>query len=91
VIGGIAKRRTQALDGSVQAVLEIDEGPLWPQSLPKLVPRHHFARVLEHQTENFKRLLLQSHAAYAITQLPRTAIELERRESKYFAVHRSGL
>jgi len=51
-------------------VLEIDVGAGWPEPLTELLARHHIARTLEHQPEDFKRLLLQPHARRAGAQFP---------------------
>ena len=77
MIGIIAERGAQALDGGVQAVLEIDERPLRPQTVPEIVPRDDVARVFEHEAKNLERLLLQADAALALAQLARPAVELE--------------
>ncbi len=58
----VAQRRAQAFDRGVQAVFEIDEGALGPETLAQLVACDHLTGPLEHQPENLERLLLQSHA-----------------------------
>ena len=73
----VAQRRTQAFDGGVQAVLEIDEGALWPETMAELVAGDDVARALEHETKNLERLILKAHSSRTLAQLTRTAIELE--------------
>ena len=62
VVRIVAERSAQAFDGGVQAVLEVDERAVGPETLPQLVARDDVAGPLEHQPENLERLLLQTHA-----------------------------
>ena len=77
MIGIVAERRTQAFDGGVQAVLEIDEGALWPETMAELVAGDDVARAIEHETKNLERLILKTHSSRALAQFTRTANQLE--------------
>jgi hypothetical protein len=55
----IADDAAEALDGRIEAVVEIDVGPRRPELAPQLLPRHHGARPGQQQAENPARLLLQ--------------------------------
>jgi hypothetical protein len=73
----VAQRRTQAFYGGVQAVLEVDEGALWPETMAELVAGDDIARAIEHETKNLERLILKAHSSRAFAQFTRTAIQLE--------------
>ena len=81
IIRVVAERGTQPFDGGVQAVLEIDERPCRPQTLAKLFTRHDFARMLQHQRENFERLILQPYPDPTLTEFARAQIDLEGAKS----------
>ena len=88
IVGVVAKGGAQALDRRVQAVLEVDECPRWPQAQPKLFARDHIAGSLEHHHENLEWLILQPDADAPLPQLARTHIDLEGPES--FDVRRTA-
>ena len=66
LVGIVAERSAQALDGGVQAVLEVDEGAVRPETMTQLVARDDFARALEHEPENLERLILKAHQPRAV-------------------------
>src|SRR5215203_4116970 len=89
----VAQRCAQSLDCSVQAVLEIDERAVRPETLTQVVAGDHFTRALQHEPENLERLLLEAYARRPMcrnalpafldaTQLPRRDIELKLPESQ---------
>jgi hypothetical protein len=57
--------------------------------MAEFVPGYHVARAIEHEAKDLERLILKAHASRAVAQFTSPAIELERRESKDLAVHRS--
>ena len=83
IVGIVAERGAQPLDGRVQAVLEVDERACRPEALPELLSRHHFARPLEHHRENLERLILKPDADAALSQLARAQIDLEGPKSPH--------
>ena len=66
MIGIVAERSAQALDGGVQAVLEVDKGAVRPETMTQLVARDDFTRALEHETKNLERLILKAHQPRAV-------------------------
>jgi hypothetical protein len=77
MIGIVAERGAQALDGGVHAVLEVDKGAVRPQTMTQLVARDDITRALEHETKNLERLILKAHQPRAVAQFTGPAIELE--------------
>ncbi len=69
VVGIVAERGAKALDGRIQAVLEVYEGTSRPQTLTELFSRHHLAGPLQHDRQNLERLILQPDADAALAQL----------------------
>src|SRR5205823_6442939 len=51
-----------------------------PQRLPKLVARHDSARTLEHQRQNFERLVLETNPDAALPQLARALVHFKAAE-----------
>ena len=83
VVGIVAERRAKPLDRRIQAVLEVDERPCRPETLPQLLARHDLARPLDHHRENFKRLILKPDADSPFPQLARAQVDLEGAESPH--------
>jgi uncharacterized protein (DUF1786 family) len=77
VTGVVATGGAKTFDGRIQAVLEIHEGSVRPQTLPQLIARDHLAGVLEHEAKNLEWLVLQADAPHTFAQLARPAVELE--------------
>jgi hypothetical protein len=90
-LSGVAKRRTQTLNRSVHAVLEIHKRAVGPQPIANLLTRDHIACALEQHAENVKRLVLQPHTDATLAQFTRTKIHLELVESRHLACHCSFL
>ena len=90
LVGIVTERGAQPLDRRIEAVLEIDEGPLGPQTLTQLLPRDDFARLLEHEPQDLERLFLQAHAHTAAAQLARAHIQLEAPEAQEIACVHGG-
>ncbi len=76
----IAECGAQPLHRGVEAVLEIYEGPLGPQPFAQFFPRDDVAGPLEHDRQNFERLVLQPYANAALAQLARAQIDFEYAE-----------
>ena len=49
IVGGVAERIAQALDGAADAAVEIDEDILRPKFLPQFLPGHHLIGVVEQE------------------------------------------
>jgi hypothetical protein len=82
-LGVIAERDTEPADGSVQTVLEIDEGSMRPEPLTEFLPPDELARPLEQRQQNAQRLFLQRNAESALAELAAGDLQLERAESDY--------
>ena len=64
----------------VQPVIEVDEGVGWPQALTHGLACDHFARPLEEQYQELKRLVLQPELDPGPAELTAFEVELERAE-----------
>ena len=80
VVGVVAERAAEPLDGGVQTVVEVNERALWPEALSQLLPRDDVPRTLQHHGENLERLILKPDANAALSQLAGAKIHLERPE-----------
>ena len=92
----VAKRETQAANGRVQAVFEIDEGALGPKAAAQLVAPDDIALRLNQRREDAERLFLETNADAALAQLARSEVHLEGTELENPAedrmrLHRPGL
>src|SRR5262249_11481130 len=77
LIGRLAEGVAQFLNGRVDAMVELDDGVVRPQSQPDLVAQHDVAGMIEHHDQNPDRLLAQLDADAALAQFPRPNIEFE--------------
>ena len=80
IVRVVAERGPQPLHRGVEAVLEINEGPLGPQPIAQLLPRDDVAGPLEHDRQNLERLILQPYPNTALAQLARAQIDFEDSE-----------
>ena len=80
-IGRVPERIAQPANGSIQAVLEIDECLRRPQSLPQLLAGDEFAGTIQQRLENLKRLIGEIDPDAGLPQLARAQIQLETRQS----------
>jgi hypothetical protein len=71
LVGRITQRLAQPVDRRVDAVLELDNRVVRPEEFLKFAPAHQPAWTLQQQTEDLKRLLLQTDAEAALAQFPR--------------------
>ena len=81
IVRVIAQRCAQPLDRRIQTVLEIDERPGRPQTLPQFFARHDVARAFEHHRQNFERLILKPDADAALAQFARAQVDFESPKS----------
>src|SRR4029077_12568862 len=73
----VAQRLAQFVDRRVQTVVEVDKRVGRPDAGTKLVPGYYFARVMEQDVENAKRLFLQLHPQTLLMKFPGTQVKLE--------------
>src|SRR5258705_5601927 len=79
----VSERRTKPLQGSVEAVLEIDERAGGPEPLAQLFARDQLTGPLEHHRQNFERLFLKSDADSTFAQLAGAQVHIERSEPSH--------
>ena len=77
-LGRIPQRFSQALNGVVDAVVEIDKSIGGPDLLPQMLSCYHFPPAFE---QDLKRLLLQTDFDPVLAELSRGLIELEGTET----------
>ena len=70
-LGVVAEHGSQPLHGGVQAVFEVDERAVGPETIAELVTRQQFARMFEHQRQHGERLVLQAESDAVLAQLSR--------------------
>jgi hypothetical protein len=58
-INRVVEGNAQLLDSRVDALVEFDDGVVWPQSTAQLVARHHFPGMFQQYFEDEERLLLK--------------------------------
>ncbi len=69
-------------------MLEVNKGPLWPETTGEFLAGDDVTRAFQHQAEDFERLLLETDAVLPLSQLPGAHIELERfKTERAFGVH----
>jgi hypothetical protein len=54
-----------AFDGGVEAVLEVDEGAVWPETVAQFVSSDEVSRTLEQRAQDLERLTLKLEARLA--------------------------
>ena len=79
--GGVAQRFAQALDGGVEAPLEVDVGVGRPQPLAEFLAAHDLARASDEREEHPKRLLLEPHLHAVLPSSAAAQVEFERTDS----------
>src|SRR4029079_4325918 len=55
-VGIVAEGRSHAFDGGVEAVLEVDEGAVWPETVAQFVSRDEGSPTLRHGGEDAHRV-----------------------------------
>ncbi len=76
VLGRVAQSAAELVNRGVEADVEFHKRPGWPNRLAQVLPRHHFAGMLQEQ----KRLLLQPDLDPLPEELARVKIDLEHAE-----------
>src|SRR5262245_33997901 len=74
----VTERRTQALDRSIQTVLEVDKGPVGPKLANEFFALDDLARMFEQYSENLQGLPVERHTRVPPSQFPRGEVEQNR-------------
>src|SRR6188472_957178 len=64
-VGIVAEGRSHAFDGGVEAVLEVDEGAVRPETVAQFVSSDEVSRTLEQGAQDLERLTLKLEARLA--------------------------
>ena len=75
MLSRVAQRPPQLVNRRVDPMLEIDERPIAPEPLTKLLTRHKTTVVGEQQQQNFKRLARKANAYSAFSEPPAWAFK----------------
>ena len=78
-------------DGRVKRMIEVDKRVIGPQRVPEPLPRDNLPRLLQKQSKNTQRLILQLQFDSAFAKLAACRIQLEDAESNYSRVVEWGL
>ncbi len=81
-VGCIVQASSELIYGRVQAMLEIDKGPLLPDSLMQLLVRNHVACMIQQNQQNLNGLAGQTDTDATLQQLPRWNIDFEGPEGQ---------
>jgi hypothetical protein len=71
----------QPLDGSIQALIEVDEGVGWPEFAAQFLSGDHLARPFKQGRQDLKRLFLELYLVPPVAKFPSVEIDLERTET----------
>lgn len=82
IIGSIAKRLSQLINGCSQTLFEIDECISRPYSVLQFFARDHFPGLFQELDQKLEGLLLQANPFSALQQFARRQVELKRTEAK---------
>ncbi len=82
VFGGISKGHSQFSDGGVEAFIEAHISVGWPQFRLQLLSGDHFARALQQDRQNPKRLLLHRHFPPFLMDFARAEVYFEESRAK---------
>jgi hypothetical protein len=77
IVGIIIESLPELLNGSIQAVLEFDEGAIGPETSLQLVPGDYLPRPLQKCNQNPERKVLQLDTCAVPPELVRRRIRLE--------------
>ena len=79
---GIAERASQPVEGTADAVIEIDECAIGPETLPEFLTGDHLAGPLDQGNEELEGTLLELDADAVLAELARTGLYREFPELK---------
>jgi hypothetical protein len=79
--GGIAERFADALDGGIEACLEVHEGVVGPELLLKSLTRDQIAALGDERDEQAEWLIGKNYSVIAARQFARAQVECELAES----------
>jgi hypothetical protein len=82
IVGGIAEGFTQLVNGSVQAMTEIDESILRPEQVAQLVARDQFSGTRDEHLQHPERLTGEFETDSVLPEFLRPEICLERAEAE---------
>ena len=77
LFGGITQRLAQSLNGRLESLVEICEGPIRPEPLTKSVPSDELPGAFEQGSEDLERLFGQTNLHPALAKLAGFEIQLE--------------
>src|SRR6266849_888652 len=80
-ISGIVQRLTQAVDGVVQTVIEINERVVRPEHLAEFIARDHVSGMFQQHRQNLKRLILQPDSSAVLEEFSCAEINGNRPEA----------
>jgi hypothetical protein len=80
--GRVAQGRSQTVDGSVQAMVEIDEGVRGPESLANPLTGHYLSRMFQQHYQDLEWLVLKLYFIALLAQLAQARINLKDTEAK---------
>ena len=83
---GISQGFAHLVNGSVEAVVEVDEGVGGPELLLQLFARDDVSGMIEEQSEHLEGLALQAQLDATLAQFSRAEVELEDSETRDLAV-----
>jgi len=77
ILGGVAQGVAQALDGRVQAMIEVYKRIGWPQAGVKIFPGNNFTGTLEKHGQDLQGLFLEANFDAVAAQLSRAKVYLK--------------
>ena len=80
VFGGITEGVAQALDRSVQTVIEVYKGVGWPKTAVQFLSRNDFTRTLKEHGQNLEWLLLKANLGAVPAKFAGTKVGLKNSE-----------
>lgn len=82
IVGGVAQGFAELVDSGVEAVAEIDEGVIGPNTLAELIAGDELAGVLEESGQDLKGLARKLDANAGLAEFTRAQVHRERAEAK---------
>src|SRR5215472_3414316 len=74
---GVIESAPNLVDGAADVVIEINEGPLRPETLAELLAGHHLAWLRDQRCQQPERPLLQLNSNPTLTQLTASRVDHE--------------